>query len=152
MVSTIKDSGHQSGHTSVRVYRWHSGLRVNSTGRRTYTREFKREVVRKCRKPGVSVSAFALAHRLNANLVRRWLRQQSLAAPASKLVRPPILLPVTVSATPVKEAKNAVAAPAMRQPPSEGRIDIELTGARIRLLGAVDADTLRWVLTLLRQP
>jgi transposase len=35
--------------------------------------EFKLAVVAECRQPGASVSAVALAHGLNANLVRKWL-------------------------------------------------------------------------------
>ena len=56
------------------------GVRVNRTGRRTYTQEYKRDVVRQCRGPGVSVAAIALAHGINANLVRRWIvREQRVA-------------------------------------------------------------------------
>jgi transposase len=42
--------------------------------RRLHSAQFKAQVVRACM-PGVSVAAVALAHGLNANLVRRWLRQ-----------------------------------------------------------------------------
>ncbi|MDZ4782932.1 MAG: transposase [Planctomycetia bacterium] len=37
------------------------GFRVNKTGRRTYTAEYKRGVVRQCSAPGVSVAGIALA-------------------------------------------------------------------------------------------
>ena len=42
--------------------------------RRIHSAQFKAQVVQACR-PGVSVAAVALAHGLNANLVRRWLRE-----------------------------------------------------------------------------
>jgi transposase-like protein len=45
-------------------------VRVNRTGRRTYSREYKLEVVEECSAPGVSVAAVALSRRINANLVR----------------------------------------------------------------------------------
>jgi transposase-like protein len=41
--------------------------------RRSHSAEFKAKVIHACAEPGVSVSAVALAHGLNANLVRRWL-------------------------------------------------------------------------------
>ena len=127
------------------------GVRVNRTGRRTYALEYKQEVVRKCRQPRVSVSAIALAHGLNANVVRKWMRKQTLVPPAPRSASSPILLPVTVTAAPVKRTKTAAVAPASRQRASEGSIDIELNGARIRLQGTVDGKTLRCVLTLLGQ-
>ncbi len=41
--------------------------------RRTHSAQFKAQVVSACRKPGVSIAAVALANRLNANLLRRWV-------------------------------------------------------------------------------
>ena len=41
--------------------------------RRFHSAQFKAQVVQAC-KPGVSVAAVGLAHGLNANLVRRWLK------------------------------------------------------------------------------
>ena len=41
--------------------------------RRRHSKEFKAEVVRACRRRGVSIAAVALANGLNANLVRRWV-------------------------------------------------------------------------------
>jgi transposase-like protein len=49
---------------------------VESPGRRTHRRhgaEFKVQVVRACRQPGVSIAAVALANGLNANMLRRWV-------------------------------------------------------------------------------
>ena len=43
--------------------------------RRRYTAEFKAEVVAACMRPGVSIAAVALAHQLNANLLRRWVQE-----------------------------------------------------------------------------
>ena len=41
--------------------------------RRLHSAEFKAQVVAACRRPGVSIAAVALEHRLNANLLRRWV-------------------------------------------------------------------------------
>jgi len=44
-----------------------------SSRRRVHSAELKAQVIQACREPGASVAAVALAHGLNANLVRKWL-------------------------------------------------------------------------------
>jgi transposase len=46
-------------------------------GRRTYSVEAKKTLVRRCLQPGVSVASIALAHGINANQLRRWMAQYS---------------------------------------------------------------------------
>ncbi|WP_096721892.1 transposase [Paraburkholderia acidicola] len=41
--------------------------------RRRYSVEFKAHVVAACQGPGVSLAAIAFLHKLNANLLRRWV-------------------------------------------------------------------------------
>ena len=41
--------------------------------RRKHSDEFKARAVRACEQPGVSMAAVALAHGINANLLRRWV-------------------------------------------------------------------------------
>lgn len=43
--------------------------------RRSYSAEFKTELVKASQQPGVSLAALALHHGLNANLLRRWVRE-----------------------------------------------------------------------------
>jgi transposase len=45
--------------------------------RRSHSDEFKAQVVAACRTPGVSIAAVALEHRLNANLLRRWVVEEA---------------------------------------------------------------------------
>lgn len=80
-------------------------VRVNRTGRRTYSREYKLEVVEQCGVPGASVAAVALSHRINANLVRRWIVRHR----NGRLAREPSarLLPVVLSA-PSARAEGAL--------------------------------------------
>lgn len=58
--------------------------------RRLHSAEFKARVVAACRRPGVSIAAVALEHRLNANLLRRWVvaaeRTGAADAPVSRTV------------------------------------------------------------------
>lgn len=44
--------------------------------RRRHSGAFKAEVVTACQQPGVSTASVALAHGLNANLLRRWIAEQ----------------------------------------------------------------------------
>ena len=131
-----------------------SGVRINRTGRRTYTLDYKLEVVRQCRGPGVSVAAVALAHGINANLVRRWIvaHQRLLLDPASRLRA--TLLPVTIdAATAPAQGRADDPVDATRKGTRSGiaSIEIELYGARIHLRGGVDVQALRSVLAVLAQ-
>ena len=66
-------------------------------GRRTYSPEFKAQLVAACRIPGMSVASVARNHGINHNILHRWLRElpdpaalrlpQTLPAPSN--LRPP---------------------------------------------------------------
>ena len=45
---------------------------------RTYTPEFKAELVKACKQPGASIAALALQHGMNANVLHRWLKEHRL--------------------------------------------------------------------------
>jgi transposase len=127
-------------------------VRINRTGRRTYSPEYKLEIVEECSVGGVSVAAVALAHRMNANLVRRWIVQHRNGRLVRTLNATPALLPVTLSApnalTPLARAEPASPASEHTTP---GVIEIELEAAHVRVRGAVDATALRTVLEVLAQ-
>lgn len=151
MVSTMKRVDTKKGPLRARSV---SGVRVNRTGRRTYTLEYKLGVVRQCSEPGVSVAAVALAHRINANLVRRWIVRHQRARIDSAPKPRATLLPVTIeAATALLEARvlDQVEAATKRRRPGAASIEIELYGARIHLRGGVDAPALRSVLDVLAQ-
>jgi transposase len=103
----------------------------------------KRVIAEQCLAPGVSVAAIALAHGINANLVRKWIRKYR-AGEYGESSRATTLLPVTV-----REAAPAAAA-TPSAPPPKGYIDIELAAGRVRVHGRVDAEILRAVLVSLR--
>jgi transposase len=119
---------------------------------------FKRHLVELSLVPGASVAKIALDHRLNANILFKWRRQQlrELAHAAPKPAAG--LLPVTV----VEPERAAVQAPARgsnasapRKPRpgagagSAGVIEIDLPLGRVRLTGAVDLAALRVVIEAL---
>jgi Transposase len=55
--------------------------------RRIYAQQFKRDVVAQCLVAGASVSAIALSHGINSNVIRKWLprREQETAATLATL-------------------------------------------------------------------
>jgi transposase len=108
-----------------------------SDGRCVYDREAKQELVRRCQQPGVSVARMALAHGLNANLLRKWI---AMATRRGGRVRKsaPALLPVTTIAEPVSSAR-----------PSDGYFEVVLPSGSVRVHGRVSADALRVVIDCL---
>ncbi len=119
--------------------------RVLRNGKRVYVQQFKLALVRRCLEPGVSVSAVALQHGINANLLRKWIDKHRDEAGVRGA---PALLPVTIEPS---ETASAAAAPMVAPVPPEASaaIEIEVFGARVRLHGEIDARRLRLVLDAL---
>ena len=105
---------------------------VERRRRRHFPREFKREVVRACMQPGMSLSGVALHYGLNANMVRKWVLRERPEASASMV--PAKLVPVVVS----PESTDRQSAPT----------DIEIETARglVRIHGRIEASLLRVVI------
>ena len=53
---------------------------ANRPPRRIYSAELKTRVMQECRQSGASVAGVALSHVINANIVHRWLREQTPSA------------------------------------------------------------------------
>lgn len=112
--------------------------------RRSFRREFKRQVVEETLAPGASVSGVALRHGLNSNMVFKWRRRylHELVPARSKSVK---LLPVSVV------EQDEPARPASASPQALSSIELDCAGVRIRLHGPVDAEVLRTVLAVVRE-
>lgn len=67
--------------------------RVFRNGRRRYDSSSKARLVAECLSPGVSVSRLALDNGVNANLLRKWIREARGAGPERG---PPAFIPVVV--------------------------------------------------------
>ena len=107
--------------------------------RGTYVRrspELKAAIVAECLAPGASVAAVALAHGVNANLVRKWIEKARPSTKASADVSWLAVVPDTPS-------------PAPRVATPGGEIEIEFPRARLLLRGAVDRAVLERVLASL---
>ena len=75
---------------------------------RTYSAQFKTDLVAACLRPGASIAALALQHGMNANVLHRWLKEygqgrhrcegasDALAVTVSE--PPPAFIPITLGA------------------------------------------------------
>jgi len=114
--------------------------------RRRHSAEFKAAVIRECMRPGVSIAAVALAHSLNANMLRKWVIDAEQAG---------------VPAQPVAAAPEELSMPlptfvplALKAPAVEGDIRIELhrSGTTVKLVwpAAAAAECAAWLRDWLR--
>ena len=92
--------------------------------RRKHDAEFRAQVIEASLHPGVSVAAVALANGLNANMLRKWVREHRQAGEPDQ---PEIELPATLPSAmvPVTVAPNA--------PPAEIRIDVRRGGTTVQM-------------------
>jgi transposase len=69
--------------------------------RRTHSPEFKAKLIAECQRPGSSIAAIALAHQINDNLLRTWLRKStevnSSLSQSHPVEAPPRLVPVQLT-------------------------------------------------------
>jgi transposase-like protein len=119
--------------------------RRKSNGRCVYERAAKQALVLRCLQPGVSLAGTALAHGLNANLLRKWVvayaRQNGIPTTIDGRRRAgPVLLPVRAVVEPVVSAATSG---------TDARIEIVVAGGTIRVHGRVDAAQLRIVIDCL---
>jgi transposase len=123
-------------------------LRVSRNGRRFFSEAHKRAVVEKCLFPGASVSAVALAHGFNTNLVRKWIIKHQAGRAIARSAG--TLLPVSVVETPATSTRISKRGAGKRAPErASGWIEIEIGAARVIVRGQVEAGQLRVVLDAL---
>jgi transposase len=122
--------------------------RVSRNGKRFFSETHKRTVVEKCLVPGASVSAVALSHGFNTNLVRKWIvkhqARRALAQTAGALV-PVSVIEASATSTRVSKRSAGRRAPEV----ASGWIEIEIGAARVIVRGQVEAGQLRGVLDAL---
>lgn len=98
--------------------------------RRTYTKEFKAQLVAQCNLGEKSIAQLSMDHQINANLIHKWTRQLSGTDKQE-------MLPVKVIAL----SDNA---------DSSNRVEVSIGQTTIRFYGVVDAQSAKVVLELLR--
>lgn len=102
--------------------------------------ELKAAIVAECLVPGASVAAVALAHGVNANLVRKWIEKSRPSTQAEAEAEADVSWLAVVPDTPP---------PATRASTPRGEIEIELPRARLVVRGPVDLAVLERVLASL---
>jgi len=113
----------------------------NRSSRGVHTAEFKAQIMAECRQPDASVSAVAIAHGLNTNVVRKWLAGRGLkrmgdAVPAASRCTAPALQFVPVE---LPRSEPVAAGPAS-QP--DIRIELQRGGLHVKLQCAASAGAL----------
>lgn len=112
-------------------------MHPNRSNRRVHSPEFKAQILAECRQPGASVSAVAIAHGLNTNVVRKWLtgrglKRMGVAAPPASGAAPALQF-VHVE---LSRSEHVVAAPAS-QP--DIHIELQRGGLHVKLQCAASA-------------
>ena len=116
--------------------------------RRRHSTEVKATVIGECLKPGVSIAAVALAHSLNANMLRKWVidAEHKGVAPAvaakGRAPEPPSMPPPTFV---------PLALPASMED-GEIRIELQRAGTTVKILwpAAAARDCAAWLSDWLR--
>lgn len=115
--------------------------------RRRHTAQFKAAVIDECLKPGVSIAAVALAHSLNANMLRKWVidaehkriapSPSAAPEPEPSSIPPPTFIPLALPAPTVD---------------GEIRIELQRAGTVIKLVwpAAAARDCAAWLRDWLR--
>ena len=117
---------------------------------RTYTREFKAELVAACQQPGASIAAMAGAHAMNAKVLHRWLKEHARSGCHSRpgsgneagssvalQLQAPVFIPVQLQAS----------------QPVEQLIKVEIRKGTLTMSitwpGSASADFARWATSIL---
>ena len=113
-------------------------------GRCVYNKAAKRELVSRCSEPGVSLARLAMAHGINANLLRKWVMKQTAANPRQ---RKSVIAPTTsVSLLPVTLTQPEPITVPMS---TAGYLELVIAGCTIRVHGEINAASLSVVLDCL---
>ena len=120
--------------------------RISASGRRTFSKEFKRQAVMQSFAPGASVSRVARIHDINNNQLFKWRKEFGEQLVPPKIV-PVKLLPVTLTSHEDKPACDAM----VTGTPQPGTIEVDFNSARLVMHGSVDLEALRVVMQCMRR-
>jgi transposase len=116
-----------------------------SRRRRHHPEEFKLAVIEACYEPGASVASIAMANGVNANQVRRWMRERGVEPPTRRVAMP------VLEATPAPAFVQLPISPAM---PTLGDIRIEVrrgnTAIKVEWPVQASGDCAAWLRDWLR--
>lgn len=118
-----------------------------SQRRRYHSEEFKLAVIEACSDPGTSVAGIAMANSVNANQVRRWMRERGIEPPTRRMPKP-LIETVPAMAPEFVQLPLAPAAPIL----GDIRIEIRRGNTAIKVDWPVQAsgDCAAWLRDWLR--
>lgn len=108
-----------------------------SNGRCVYDKTAKRELVRRCLQPGVSLARTAMEHGVNANLLRKWVMKQTGTRPPGRRAMVPALPPASLLSVRTSEVRQL--APSST---AEGYLELVVAGGTVRVHGRIDGQAL----------
>jgi transposase len=108
--------------------------------------EERRQIVEEALVPGVSVSAVARAHGVNANLLFHWRKLYRAGLLAGREQDEVRLLPVRVQ----RERKCKKARHTKLAAEEDGTLEVSMAKAQVRIVGKVNSEVLRVVLRCLQ--
>jgi len=115
---------------------------------RTYTPQFKAELVAACRQPGASIAAVALQHGMNTNVLHRWLKEWAQGmhrlegdlSTAAVAPRTPAFVPIELSAVASTTASEQPCV-APSTPQADIRIECQRPGMSVTVHWPLSAAT-----------
>jgi transposase len=102
---------------------------IDRGGKRRYDPEAKRKLIEACLEPGISLAGLALAHDVNANLLRKWVVKHQRRVSGEADVTAPatsVFVPVIVGAREPTSIGGPMATPATAPPHPSSRLQARL--------------------------
>ena len=116
---------------------------------RTYTPEFKAQLVATCQQPGASIAALAGQHAMNANVLHRWLKEHQRSGCHQLVDTGQHAFAAAPSQSPA-----AFIALALPPPPKEQEVKIELRKGALSIVVtwplSAGADLASWTAAILK--
>ena len=121
---------------------------------RTYTAEFKAELVAACQIPGSSIAAIAGQHGMNANVLHRWLKEHQQSGRHQRIVCSSAAQSLVTSPSVAAFIAVKLPATATPEPRSKDLIKVELHKGAVSMIitwptDAVD-DLAQWTRVILK--
>lgn len=110
---------------------------------RRHSVEFKARVIELARQPGVSTAAVALANGLNANMLRRWVREADECVPSSVHKDTAVVVPTFVQLPMPQDVQPAP--PASAPAPDTISVEIRRGSTAVQAELPLDARSAAWL-------
>jgi transposase len=116
------------------------------TGRRwrRHWAEFKARVIDLARQVGISTAAVAMANGLNANMLRRWVKEAGVSMPSGAHKDTGAMVPAVVQ-LPMPQEVQSVPPPAPVQAPDSISVEIRRGGTTVQAELPLDARSAAWL-------